>query len=393
MMGLNMGGAARRPGQFVVRILTPSGTAAGVGVLVGRDEIITCAHVVNTALMRPPGGQDRPEGTVLVDFPLLEGTQPVTARIVGWIPPPRAGVAGDDLAGLVLGSVPAEATPARLTAEPPRAGRLVDVFGYPGEPPRPSGAWVEATVRGEVGGGRLHLDGTPGSALRIQPGYSGSPLCDRESGRVTGLLVAAPRAGAGDRDSYAISAGRLVLARPDLFGLAGVQAGPRRELTVLHVSDPQFGRNHLFGGNGLTPADQAHDTLFGRLHDDLAGLAEQHGLRPDLMVVTGDLAEWGLPGEFDQVVKFLGELAEAVDLPRRHVAIVPGNHDINRAACRGYFADEESYGRQPVRPFWRKVTTPRRSAGSTTGSRGSASPRTSRGRYSRCPTWRWSWRA
>jgi hypothetical protein len=55
----------------------------------------------------------------------------------------------------------------------------------------------------------------------------------------------------------------------------------------------------------LTPADQAHDTLFRRLHDDLAALADEPGLRPDLMVVTGDLAERGKRGEFDQVTEFL----------------------------------------------------------------------------------------
>jgi len=160
--------------------MTAAGTMAGVGVLVGRDEIITCAHVVNTALTRARDSQDRPDGIVQVDFPLLEGTRPVAARVAGWLPPPREGVAGDDLAGLVLQSVPEAATPARLAVEPPRPGRLADVFGYPGEPPRPSGAWVEATVRGEVGGGRLHLDGTPDTALRIQPGYRGSPVCGGE---------------------------------------------------------------------------------------------------------------------------------------------------------------------------------------------------------------------
>ena len=126
------------------------------------------------------------------------------------------------------------------------------------------------------------------------------------------------------------------------------------KLTVLHVSDTQFGRNHLFGGNGLTPADQAHDTLFRRLHDDLDRLAGDHGLRPDLMVVTGDLAEWGLRSEFDQVVQFLAALTEAVELPRRHVALVPGNHDVNRKACAGYFQDQEADECEPVAPYWPK---------------------------------------
>ncbi|MGH3929530.1 MAG: metallophosphoesterase, partial [Pseudonocardiaceae bacterium] len=128
----------------------------------------------------------------------------------------------------------------------------------------------------------------------------------------------------------------------------------RGELTVLHVSDPQFGRHHLFGGNGLTPADQAHDTLFQRLHDDLERLATDHGLRPDLLVVTGDLAEWGLHSEFEQGVRFLTALTEAAELPRRHVALVPGNHDINRDTCEAYFLQQKPYQRDPVAPYWPK---------------------------------------
>jgi hypothetical protein len=233
------------------------------------------------------------------------------------------------------------------------------VFGYPGNPPRPHGAWVEATVRGQVEGRHLQLDSTLDSALRIQPGFSGSPVYDRGTGRVLGLLTAAPPAASGERDSYAITADRLRLAWPEVLDPRRVHVPGRAargvsELTILHVSDPQFGRHHLFGGNGLTPADQAHDTLFGRLHDDLDALASDQGLRPDLMVVTGDLAEWGLRSEFEQGVQFLAALAEAAELPRRHVAIVPGNHDINRKACSAYFEDQEADQREPVAPYWPK---------------------------------------
>jgi hypothetical protein len=38
-------------------------------------------------------------------------------------------------------------------------------------------------------------------------------------------------------------------------------------ITLLHLSDPQFGRNHLFGSSGLTVDDQHFDSLFARLHD------------------------------------------------------------------------------------------------------------------------------
>jgi 3',5'-cyclic AMP phosphodiesterase CpdA len=112
--------------------------------------------------------------------------------------------------------------------------------------------------------------------------------------------------------------------------------------------------HHLFGGNGLTPADRAEDNLFRRLHCDLEHLAGEHGLRPDLLVATGDLAEWGLRSEFQQVSEFLGTLSEAAGIPRRHVAIVPGNHDINRKACAAYFAEQESDEAEPVAPYWPK---------------------------------------
>jgi len=236
---------------------------------------------------------------------------------------------------------------------------VVDVFGYPGNPPRPHGAWVTATVRGQVGDRHLQLDSTLDSALRIQPGFSGSPVCDRDTGRVVGLLTTAPPAASGQRDSYAITADRLRLAWPEVLDPRHTRARRRAasgvsELTILHVSDPRFGHHHLCGGNGVTPADQDHDALFGRLHDDLDTLAGDTGLRPDLMVVTGDLAERGLRSELEQVLRFLTALTEAVQLPRRHVAIVPGNHDVNRKACAAYFQDQEADECQPVAPYWPK---------------------------------------
>ncbi len=238
-------------------MLDAAGRTAGLGVLVGHQEILTCAHVVNAALGRDRAAPDRPAGEVTVAF--ADGP-PLRAVVQRWLPPPRTGAIGDDVAGLVLASteLPAGAVPVRLAANPPTRGQMVDVFGYPGIPPRPHGAWVEAVVRGQVGGRHLQLDSTAESALRIQPGFSGSPVCDRVTNRVVGLLTATPPAASGDRDSYAITADRLRLAWPEVLDprrtrAPGRAAGGVSELTILHVSDPQFGRNHLFGGNGLHP--------------------------------------------------------------------------------------------------------------------------------------------
>ncbi len=344
----------------MVGVLNSEDRPVGVGVLLGPRHVVTCAHVVNVALGLDERSQPRPDGVIRVRLPLVDG-EPLRARVARWVPPPTAGAAGDDIAGLeLLDPAPAGAVPARLVVNQPPAGRSVRVFGYPGVPPRPDGAWVLTAVVGRVGGGRLQLESGVDAALRVQPGFSGGPVWDGELGRVLGLVSAAS-ARANERDSYAIEADRLRTAWPQVLDPRRAREGRKSsgpvgnsDLTVLHVSDPQFGMHHLFGGNGLTKADRDVDSLFSRLHDDLELLKSSRDLRPDLMVVTGDLAEWGMPSEFAAVTDFLASLAEAVDLPREHVAMVPGNHDINRLACQGYFNDQASRQRDPVAPFWPK---------------------------------------
>ncbi|HEX8009110.1 MAG TPA: trypsin-like peptidase domain-containing protein [Trebonia sp.] len=325
--------------SFIARVLGPDDAVGGLGALVGRRHVVTCAHVVNVALGRDALSQQQPRERVRVDFPLLEQPDrtPLEAEVVMWRPPPGTGVAGDDIAGLELAGPPPRAAVARLAVETPRAGRTVRVFGYPGDAPRPDGIWVATTAQGVVSNGRLQLDSRPDSAWRVQPGFSGSPVIDDPAGRVVGLLVtAAPDAA---RDSYAISAERLRLAWPEVLGARWQPSGARRaeELTILHVSDPCFDREQP-PGEGLA-----------RLPADLAGLA-----RPDLLVVTGNLAGRGLRSEFRQATEFVAALAEEADIPRRHVVIVPGNHDVNRRACKAYFEEQESDEEEPVPPYWPK---------------------------------------
>jgi len=50
----------------------------------------------------------------------------------------------------------------------------------------------------------------------------------------------------------------------------------------------------------------------------------------------------------------LVKLTERLNLPRRHVVIVPGNHDVNRKLCEGYFSQCEGREEKPVAPYWPK---------------------------------------
>jgi 3',5'-cyclic AMP phosphodiesterase CpdA/tetratricopeptide (TPR) repeat protein len=128
---------------------------------------------------------------------------------------------------------------------------------------------------------------------------------------------------------------------------------PLESLTVLHISDLQFGRNHRFGQLGLADNPDAElDTLFKRLSDDLDVLASD--VKPELVVVSGDLVEWGLKREFEDALEFLVKLSEHTKIPRDRFIIVPGNHDINRKLCEAYFVQCDGEESTPQPPYWPK---------------------------------------
>src|SRR5262245_66088065 len=76
--------------------------------------------------------------------------------------------------------------------------------------------------------------------------------------------------------------------------------------TLLHISDLHFGRKYT-----------------QRMGDAVLAAAER--IRPDAVVVSGDLVEWA-ENRFNwrEVAAFLGKF-------RAPVLAVPGNHDIDRA--------------------------------------------------------------
>jgi hypothetical protein len=220
------------PDAFTVRLLTEDGTPVGIGVLVGDRHVLTCAHVVNAALGLNANEQPKPDGIVTLDFPLLPTTPRAMARIDLWLPPPRPGAAGDDVAGLVLTQALAAAKPVRLAVDPARPGTRVRVFGCPRG--RPDGKWVEATVQGSVLGSRVQLEAR--SAERVEQGFSGSPVFDETIGQVVGLISLVP-AKVTERDSYAIPAERLRQAWPLVLSTPDRS---QDELTILRLRGPRF---------------------------------------------------------------------------------------------------------------------------------------------------------
>ncbi|MGH4019986.1 MAG: AAA family ATPase [Pseudonocardiaceae bacterium] len=254
------------PPGFLVRFPAPPpvrGTV-GVGFVVDAEHVLTCAHVVNAALGHDLLRQDKPEPDEIVTLRLpMRGDAIREARVDRWLPPPRSGIAGGDIAGLVIREesepLPPDLQPARLSQETPPGGE-VRLFGYPVEVPRPAGGWVSCRLHDQVGNGLLQLDSDPAAAWRAQLGYSGTPVLDRTDAVVA--MFKAASEDERDRDSYAIGSARLREAWDEVLGV--LPPCPYKRLVAFEEED--------------------HEIFVGR-EEDVARLAKAVQRSPVVLVV------------------------------------------------------------------------------------------------------------
>jgi HipA-like protein len=118
-------------------------------------------------------------------------------------------------------------------------------------------------------------------------------------------------------------------------------------VTILHLSDLHFGRKHRFEQEGQS-------SLLARVCDDIDERFARDGLRPDVVVLSGDFAEYGTRKEFEQASTFACGLRAHLNLPARRFVMVPGNHDVNWDKSIAYFANCKGDD-EPVRePYFPK---------------------------------------
>ncbi|WP_030144851.1 TIR domain-containing protein [Spirillospora albida] len=142
---------------------------------------------------------------------------------------------------------------------------------------------------------------------------------------------------------------RAPVAAPAFPARAAAEERPREHVSVLHVSGPRFGRTLAEPGEPTTAAE-----LQDRIYSDVARLADAGVPRPDLLVVTGNLTHSGSRKEFGEALGFLTSLRALLGLEAQRVVIVPGSHDVTKAACQAYFSSCEADDVEPQPPYWPK---------------------------------------
>lgn len=158
---------------------------SGTGVALHGKRVLTCAHVVKTALRLPSSTKDKPEEIVTLDFPLSGSTEKVTAKIGFW---------DDeiDLAELlIIESFPTEVIPTSMHTPDELWDHRVQAFGFPGK--NLDGTWADCHLRAYNTRGWVEVFDSNTTGNFIKQGFSGGPVWDSKLECVIGIIVAVER--------------------------------------------------------------------------------------------------------------------------------------------------------------------------------------------------------
>lgn len=207
----------------IVRIRSTGDRVVGMGFLAGRRHVLTCAHVVTSALGIPDETPRPPEGEIRLDFPFIASGQMFPASVIFWKPvqteenecPPEE----EDIAGLQLQTdLPADIRPLELIQAEDLWNHPFRAFGYPEH--SEDGVWAFGTLRGHHTDDWVRIEEAHPADYFIAQGFSGSPVWDEQLQGVVGMVVATDRQ-SRVRVAFMIPGNVLLRTWPDLNRLQG----------------------------------------------------------------------------------------------------------------------------------------------------------------------------
>lgn len=262
----------------------------GAGFLVTSRHLLTCAHVVASALRIEENTPERPTQPVYVDFPLLERHPILKAQVINWYPVKEHPSVGEpeDIAVLELTSKP----PLPKVAQPISIVKLDDdmffdravrMCGFPRG--MDDGDWMTGTLQGITASGRVQLDNESGRRA-VAKGFSGTAVWDKQENAVAGMIVGIQRR---DRDTpaYMIPASTLLKAWPELDQHSR-PPNPYQGLQAFREQDASyfFGRDEVIQGLQQKIQDHHFVTVIGASGSGKSSLIFA-GLVPELRKEEG----------------------------------------------------------------------------------------------------------
>jgi hypothetical protein len=173
----------------ITRIFHTNGAVVGAGFLVSGHYVLTCAHVVTAALGIPGNITEAPTGSIDLDFPLVAAGQKIKAQVVFWRPVNPSAV-GEDIAGLRLeGELPNGVQPVRLVTADELWAHPIRIFGFPAG--HTNGVWASGVLRDKLANDWVQIEDNKVTGLRVERGFSGTPVWDETLVGVVGMAVAA----------------------------------------------------------------------------------------------------------------------------------------------------------------------------------------------------------
>jgi serine protease Do len=168
--------SADEPWRVRVRSRGEPWRILGAGVLLGREHVLTCAHVAQA------------EEDLVVDLVGLEGIPSSAARITDGmcVPPMKDGLRGD-VALLVLATPQPYGIGATLRRVALTWDRPVRTFGYPAG--LELGVWTRLTLAGRAGVEWLQMNRRSRDEQRVRAGFSGAGVVDETTRGVLGIVV------------------------------------------------------------------------------------------------------------------------------------------------------------------------------------------------------------
>jgi predicted MPP superfamily phosphohydrolase len=126
---------------------------------------------------------------------------------------------------------------------------------------------------------------------------------------------------------------------------------PGFEKRILHISDLHFGEKHKYLASRFEgiPVEERPSLL-----NDLVSDLKRQGLfdKINFVVVTGDLTWDGETRDFSAAREFLEALLKVLGLKKKHLVVVPGNHDIKWGDYTKRKDASVGEAEQPYRSFY-----------------------------------------